>query len=94
MIDTAAKDGRRLGDLLSAPRLSAFTADARLHGLLSGLAGSLTIADIAVLAVHRPDYLGFRGGLCFGSDRTRGLDAERVALAVQTLRGLDRRNAA
>ncbi|MHC2002216.1 (5-formylfuran-3-yl)methyl phosphate synthase [Methylobacterium sp. CM6241] len=94
MIDTAAKDGRRLGDLLPAPRLSAFTADARLHGLLSGLAGSLTIADIAVLAAHRPDYLGFRGGLCFGSDRTRGLDPERVALAVQTLRGLDRRNAA
>ncbi|GJE15374.1 hypothetical protein AIGOOFII_0069 [Methylobacterium marchantiae] len=94
MIDTAAKDGRRLTDLLPAPRLSAFTADARAHGLLSGLAGSLAIADIAVLSAHRPDYLGFRGGLCFGNDRTRGLDPERVALAIHTLRGLDRRNAA
>lgn len=94
MIDTATKDGRRLTDLLPAPRLAAFTAAARDHGLLSGLAGSLIIDDIPSLSAHRPDYLGFRGGLCLQNDRTRGLDPERVALAVRTLRGLDRRDAA
>ncbi|WP_019903826.1 (5-formylfuran-3-yl)methyl phosphate synthase [Methylobacterium sp. 77] len=94
MIDTAGKDGRRLTDLLPASRLSAFARKARDHGLLSGLAGSLAIADIAILAAHGPDYLGFRGGLCDRSDRTRGLDPERVALAVRALRELDRRDAA
>lgn len=94
MIDTATKDGRRLPDLLPGPRLGAFVAACRAHGLLSGLAGSLAPADIPVLAEHGADYLGFRGGLCGQGDRTRGLDPERVAAAVRTLRGLARRDAA
>lgn len=94
MIDTSAKDGRRLTDLVPAVRLAAFTAACRAEGLLSGLAGSLALADIAVLAAHGPDYLGFRGGLCADGDRTRGLAPDRVASAVRTLRGLARRDAA
>ena len=85
MIDTAAKDGRRLPDLLAADRLAGFTAACRAHGLLSGLAGSLAIRDIPALAAHRPDYLGFRGGLCRADDRRLGLDPDRLAEAVRAL---------
>lgn len=94
MIDTAAKDGRRLTDHCDAAGLRSFTAACRAHGLLSGLAGSLALADIPVLAGTGAHYLGFRGGLCGGSDRTRGLDPERVREAVRALRALTRRNAA
>ncbi|WP_375454376.1 (5-formylfuran-3-yl)methyl phosphate synthase [uncultured Methylobacterium sp.] len=94
MIDTAGKEGRRLPDLLDAARLSAFTAACRTHGLVSGLAGSLRAADIPALARHRPDYLGFRGGLCRDDDRRNGLDPARIAGAVRTLRGLAARDAA
>jgi uncharacterized protein (UPF0264 family) len=94
MIDTATKDGRRLTDLLPVPALAAFTRACRDHGLVSGLAGSLALADIAPLAPLGAHYLGFRGGLCRDSDRTNGLDPARVALAVAALRDSPRRDAA
>ncbi|MER2266044.1 (5-formylfuran-3-yl)methyl phosphate synthase [Methylobacterium oxalidis] len=94
MIDTAVKDGGRLGDRLSAPALAAFCAGCRAQGLLTGLAGSLRIEDIAALAAARPDYLGFRGGLCRGAERRAGLDPARVAAAVAALRAPGRRDAA
>lgn len=94
MIDTAVKDGRRLADHCDAAALRSFTAACRAQGLLSGLAGSLALADIPALAGSGAHYLGFRGGLCGASDRTRGLDPDRVREAVQALRALARRDAA
>ncbi len=94
MIDTAGKDGRRLTDWLEPPALRAFTAACREAGLLSGLAGSLRLDDIPVLAPLGATYLGFRGGLCEGGDRTRRLDPGLVAGAVSALRALARRDAA
>lgn len=94
MIDTRGKSGRRLPELAEAETLRAFVAGCRLHGLLSGLAGSLRIADIPELAGHGPDYLGFRGGLCRAGDRRGALWAERVAEAVGALRALAARDAA
>lgn len=85
MIDTRGKDGRRLLQHLSLPRLAAFTASCRRLGLLSGLAGSLALDDIPHLLPVRPGYLGFRGGLCAGSDRRAGLDPARIAQAAQRL---------
>ncbi|TNC15860.1 hypothetical protein FF100_00915 [Methylobacterium terricola] len=85
MIDTRAKDGRRLTDHLPLPRLAGFAAACRAHGLLSGLAGSLRLDDIPVLAALGPGYLGFRGGLCAGADRTGGLDPQRIAEAARCL---------
>nr|WP_281409805.1 (5-formylfuran-3-yl)methyl phosphate synthase [Methylobacterium sp. BTF04] len=94
MVDTSGKIGRRLTDLLDPSALTAFTASCRAHGLVSGLAGSLALGDVPVLARCGAHYLGFRGGLCRESDRTSGLDPDRVAAAVQTLRALTRRDAA
>ncbi|MFG1395674.1 (5-formylfuran-3-yl)methyl phosphate synthase [Roseixanthobacter pseudopolyaromaticivorans] len=78
MLDTADKGAGRLTDHLPLPRLAAFVAAARDLGLLTGLAGSLRLADIAPLRALSPDYLGFRGALCGGA-RTDALDP--VALA-------------
>ncbi|MCJ2043352.1 (5-formylfuran-3-yl)methyl phosphate synthase [Methylobacterium sp. J-078] len=94
MIDTAGKDGRRLTDHLPRPVLAAFTRTCRDHGLVSGLAGSLALADIAELAPLGPHYLGFRGGLCVAGDRRQGLDSSRVAEAVRLIRASARRDAA
>ena len=94
MIDTAVKDGRRLPDLIDSERLAAFVAAARIAGLVSGLAGSLRVGDIPGLAAHRPDYLGFRGGLCRDGDRRNGLDAQRLSQAVRALRRPAARDAA
>ncbi|MFZ1428288.1 MAG: (5-formylfuran-3-yl)methyl phosphate synthase [Geminicoccaceae bacterium] len=78
MLDTAEKSAGGLRRHLDPVRLAAFVASARAHGLVSGLAGSLRVADIAPLGRLRPDYLGFRGALC-GGDRTAGLDAGAMA---------------
>jgi uncharacterized protein (UPF0264 family) len=94
MIDTRTKDGRGLGDLLLPDDLAAFVAACHAHGLLSGLAGSLSVADMPALVAHAPGYLGFRGGLCREGDRRNALDPQRVSAAVEALRALDRRDAA
>nr|WP_245442900.1 (5-formylfuran-3-yl)methyl phosphate synthase [Methylobacterium terrae] len=85
MIDTRTKDGRRLTDHLPLARLAGFARACRAHGLLSGLAGSLALDDIPVLAALGPGYLGFRGGLCAAADRTGRLDPQRIAEAAQRL---------
>ena len=86
MIDTAGKGGARLPDLIPPADLAAFTRGCRSHGLMSGLAGSLRVIDIAPLAEYAPDYLGFRGGLCREFDRRNGLDPLRIAEALRALR--------
>ncbi len=94
MIDTRGKRGTGLRDVLSVETLAAFVAACRASGLISGLAGSLRLADIPALAALRPDYLGFRGGLCRGGDRRQGLDEARILEAVAALRMPRRADAA
>lgn len=93
MIDTAGKRGVRLPDLASPEDLGAFTAACRAQRLMSGLAGSLRVIDIAGLSAFAPDYLGFRGGLCRDFDRLNGIDPLRVAEALRALHP-NRRDAA
>ncbi len=77
MLDTADKRAgglrRHLGDAV----LGDFVERVSRCGMLSGLAGSLGLADIAPLARHAPNYLGFRGALC-KDGRTSTLDPDRV----------------
>jgi len=74
MLDTADKQGGGLRDHLGDPDLDRFVSLGRNAGLLTGLAGSLAVRDVPLLAALEPDYLGFRGALCRGADRTAGLD--------------------
>ncbi|MCK0196291.1 (5-formylfuran-3-yl)methyl phosphate synthase [Ancylobacter sp. 6x-1] len=95
MLDTADKKQGPLTRHLDLLTLSQFVVEARAQGLLTGLAGSLRIEDIAPLAGLGADYLGFRGALCAGG-RTGALDAARLAAvrtelhrAAQAARGAD-----
>jgi len=86
MLDTAGKTGGGLTHWQSPAQLAAFVALARRHGLLSGLAGSLRLADIPALAALAPGYLGFRGALCDGHARTAALDASALAAVGRAMR--------
>jgi len=79
MLDTADKSAGNLCSLGEPAYLSAFVRQARGLGLLSGLAGSLTVANIATLLRLHPDYLGFRGALCANSKRTGQLSSKALA---------------
>lgn len=91
MLDTADKQGGSLTARLTPVKIAAFVDNVRTHGLLCGLAGSLTLADIRPLLPFGADYLGFRGALCAAGGR-----AGRVsATAVATIRlGIDSAQAA
>lgn len=78
MLDTADKSAGRLTTVMPVSGLSQFVQSARKSGLMSGLAGSLRLDDIAPLASLDPDVLGFRGALC-ETGRTSRLDPARVA---------------
>jgi len=84
MLDTRDKSRGALTQLCAIDYLREFVDRARACGLLSGLAGSLRTADVAPLLSLRPDYLGFRGALCFRHQRTDGLDPD----AARALRQL------
>jgi uncharacterized protein (UPF0264 family) len=77
MLDTADKRAGGLRRHLGDGILGDFVERVSRSGMLSGLAGSLGLADIAPLARHAPDYLGFRGALC-KDGRTSTLDPDRV----------------
>jgi len=87
MLDTANKEAGSLREWTDPDWLATFVRQARAARLLIGLAGSLRDDDVRPLAALGPDYLGFRGALCAGTDREECLDPDRVR-AVRAL--LDR----
>jgi uncharacterized protein (UPF0264 family) len=77
MVDTADKSRGGLLDCRDPEWLRQFVILGQSLGLLTGLAGSLTLRDIPILKALGADYLGFRGALC-QRDRTSGLDLSSV----------------
>jgi (5-formylfuran-3-yl)methyl phosphate synthase len=88
MLDTAGKSSGGLRSHLPHSRLQEFVQAAAEGGLMSGLAGSLGVEDVAPLAMFEPDYLGFRGGIC-SNGRQSSLNPDRLR-AVRT--AMDRAN--
>lgn len=86
MLDTADKHAGGLLAHLSPSRLAAFIALAREQRLHCGLAGSLRLADIPALRQLAPDWLGFRGALCTGTQRTKAMDPARLWAVAQAMR--------
>lgn len=78
MLDTQDKAKGSLTEFLSMASLLEFVRQVRLTPMLCGLAGSLRLSDIAPLAGLNPDYLGFRGALCQGQQRTNHISAEAI----------------
>lgn len=86
LLDTAIKDGRGLLEWLDEAALGAFVADCRTRGLLCGLAGSLTAADVPRVAAIDSDIVGVRSAACVG-DRVHGrVSRERVAALARLMR--------
>jgi uncharacterized protein (UPF0264 family) len=77
MLDTADKSAGGLRRHLDGDVLADFVESAKISGLMSGLAGSLRLEDVAPLAALGPDYLGFRGGIC-DHGRQSALSPERL----------------
>ena len=90
MLDTAHKTGKPLRDWRTDGELREFVNRARGHGLLSGLAGSLRKEDVPPLLKIEPDYLGFRGALCSGSNRNQNLDAAAFAKIRNAIPALEK----
>jgi FolB domain-containing protein len=84
MLDTADKRSGRLLDHIGITGLSDFIDTLRAHGLMAGLAGSLEPPDVPRLLLLAPDFLGFRGALCTGRNRTAGINADATA-AIRAL---------
>ncbi|PWC46047.1 (5-formylfuran-3-yl)methyl phosphate synthase [Azospirillum sp. TSA6c] len=85
MLDTAGKRHGLRHHWLDA-QLGAFVSCTRAHCLLTGLAGSLRVADIPALTALSPDYLGFRGALC-GGERTAGIDPQALSRVAAAMAG-------
>lgn len=85
MLDTADKSGGGLRRHLDNTAIARFATEAAGHGLQCGLAGSLTVEDIATLAAIRPSVLGFRGAACRHGRRATGIDATRLAALREAL---------
>lgn len=79
MLDTMDKQRGSLTELMAIDELRQFVEIAKSHALLTGLAGSLAIGDIAGLLPLNADYLGFRGALCRQRCRTAALDETQIA---------------
>ena len=97
MLDTAGKTAGGLLRHKTAHEVARFVDDARHLALLTGLAGSLTAADIPALLRFRPDYLGFRTALCAGGNRSGVLDPAALAavrLAIPSAQGVTSRSPA
>lgn len=78
MLDTADKSRGNLRTYMGEKEIKEFVEQAKSYGLLTGLAGSLCISDIAPLLELAPDYLGFRGALCQDNSRTQAIDSSAV----------------
>ncbi len=86
MLDTATKNGLSLGDLYTPEQLHDFVRQAHEYSLLAGLAGALKSHDIPEMAMHKPDYLGFRGALCENATRTLAINRSKMEHLYQLLR--------
>jgi uncharacterized protein (UPF0264 family) len=85
LMDTYAKDGRRLLEWIALERLRRLSADGRSAGMLVAMAGSLDLAaldDLAGIA----DVIGVRGAACRGG-REGPVEAALVRRLRDRLRG-------
>lgn len=85
MLDTMNKTLGSLTRIMTKTELTEFVTQARNADLLTGLAGSLSQADIVDLLPLQADYLGFRGALCQQHCRSAQLDEARIVKICQLL---------
>ncbi|MGR8979245.1 MAG: (5-formylfuran-3-yl)methyl phosphate synthase [Gammaproteobacteria bacterium] len=85
MLDTMDKKQGALTDVMAPSTIGAFVMQVKSRRMLCGLAGSLRQKNIPELMPYRPDYLGFRGALCEGLERSAHLNIDAVANIKQAI---------
>jgi len=85
MLDTADKSCGPLTRQWNTQRIGEFVDRVRSQGLVCGLAGRLSVADIPTLLPLQADYLGFRSALCSG-DRRSGIERDAVIQVGEMMR--------
>lgn len=88
MLDTFAKDGQSLFDLLSLSELQEFVFAARSRGLGVALAGSLSLDHLPRLIELQPDIIGVRGAICENQDRESRICPEQTRIFVDAAAAL------
>ncbi len=78
MLDTMDKQNGSLMQVMKKTEIGQFVRFAKARRLLCGLAGSLKLEDIPVLMPYQPDYLGFRGALCWQHNRSAQLNKAAI----------------
>lgn len=86
LLDTARKDGPSLFGLVSENWLTAWLSGAHSRGLLTAVAGRLTLEDVARARVTGPDVVGVRGAACDGGRNGR-ISVARVRQLKAALSG-------
>lgn len=76
LIDTFSKEAGALFEHLSPSHIARLVKFARLQGLVTVLAGSLTLATAPLALQLHPDYLAVRGAVCEGSRVARLMPAK------------------
>lgn len=84
LVDTFDKSKGNLLDWWTLEELANLAEQARRHGMLVVLAGSLNVTTIPQVLVHTPDYIAVRGAAC-RAGRNGPLDARRVRRLVHLL---------
>ncbi len=85
MIDTLEKNGATFLDYYSEAKMIDFVKNIHNCDLLFGLAGCLTIQHIVSIKKIKPNYVGFRGGVCENDQRTLSLSGEKIRAIHQKL---------
>ena len=81
LLDTHRKDGIGLLGWLAPHALASWVASARREGLLTALAGALTLDNIGAVSTAGPEVVGVRGAACEG-----GRGGQVAATRVRALR--------
>jgi (5-formylfuran-3-yl)methyl phosphate synthase len=81
LLDTHMKDGTGLLGWLDPPALASWVVSARREGLLTALAGALTLENMNTVPVAGADVVGVRGAACEG-----GRGGHVTAARVRALR--------
>ena len=88
MLDTARKGSGSLLKHVNLQHLKQFVNRSKQKGLLTGLAGSLTIEDVPKLIKAGPHYIGFRSALCSRKERTGYIDRNTFLEVRRTIPSL------
>lgn len=78
MLDTAKKNGATFMDYYSNGEMAILSKRVEDLGMAFGVAGSLNIKHVESAVVFNPTYIGFRGGVSTGNQRTQPLDPEKI----------------